>query len=57
MRAVVGNQIADDDPPETWITARRLLALGQDREKVMRQIALVMSAQLAAAAGPEKAAL
>ncbi len=54
VRAVVANQIADDDPPETWITARRLLALGMDRERVMRQIALVMSAQLAAAAGPEK---
>lgn len=54
VRAIVANQIADDDPPETWLTARRLLALGQSREKVMRQIVMVMSAQLAAAAGPEK---
>ena len=53
VRAIVANQIADDDPPETWLTAQRLLALGQSREKVLRQIAMVMSAQLAAAAGPE----
>lgn len=54
VRAAVANQIADDDPPETWLTARRLLALGLDREKVMREMALVMSAQIAAAGDPEE---
>jgi hypothetical protein len=54
VRAALANQIAEEDPPETWQTARRLLALGLDREKVMREMALVMSAQIAAAAGPEK---
>jgi hypothetical protein len=54
VRTIVANQIADDDPPETWLTARRLLELGQSREKVMDQLAMVMSAQLAGAAGPDK---
>jgi tetratricopeptide (TPR) repeat protein len=35
-------QIAEERPPEVWSTAQRLLALGQDRERVMRQLALAL---------------
>lgn len=54
IHAIVANQIADDDPQETWQTVRRLLALGLSQEKVMCQIAMAMAAQVAGATGPER---
>ncbi|MGI9023698.1 MAG: YecA family protein [Acidimicrobiales bacterium] len=41
-REILGNQIADDDPPEVWATARRLLALGIDRVRVMSELGLAL---------------
>lgn len=49
VREVIANQIADDDPPEVWRTARRLLAAGHDRESVLRQLALCFTPTLMAA--------
>jgi hypothetical protein len=40
VREVIADQVADDDPPEVWRTARRLLVAGHDRESVLRQLAL-----------------
>lgn len=49
VREVIANQIADDDPPQVWSTARRLLAAGLDRESVLRQLALCFTPTLMAA--------
>ncbi|TAL21531.1 MAG: hypothetical protein EPN99_07460 [Frankiales bacterium] len=49
VREVIASQIADDDPPEVWRTARRLLAAGLDRESVLRQLALCFTPTLMAA--------
>ncbi|HMQ28594.1 MAG TPA: hypothetical protein PKA98_21590, partial [Acidimicrobiales bacterium] len=40
-REVVANQILDDQPPDTWATAQRLLADGFDREQVLDQLSFV----------------
>lgn len=40
-REVVANQILDDQPPETWATAQRLLAAGFDREQALDQLSFV----------------
>lgn len=42
IRAAVTDQIAADDPPQVWQTARRLLAEGRDRADVMRQLVLAL---------------
>lgn len=42
IREVIANQIADNDPPETWSTARRMLHAGIERETVMHQLSLAM---------------
>jgi Domain of unknown function (DUF1841) len=39
MHQVVTNQLWDDDPPETWRAAQRLLATGMDRHDVLHQLA------------------
>jgi hypothetical protein len=49
LRQAIANQIADDDPPEVWRTARRLLAAGHDRHDVMRQLTLSFTPTLMAA--------
>jgi SEC-C motif len=46
----VANQVADDDPPEVWQTARRLLGLGFDRRRVMRDLVMAMVPEFLAAA-------
>jgi hypothetical protein len=46
---VAANQVANDDPPEVWETAQRLLGLGLDRELVLRQLVLAMVPQVWAA--------
>jgi hypothetical protein len=43
MHEVVANQIWDDDPPETWQTAQRLLEAGYDRHEVLHMLASVIS--------------
>ena len=40
MRELVATHIATDDPPLTWLTAQRLMALGIDREEALRQLSL-----------------
>ena len=42
VREVIGNQIADDNPPQVWATAQRLLALGIDRTQVHLQLVLAL---------------
>lgn len=54
LRAVIANQIADDNPPETWLTAQRLMDLGLTRELAMGQLAMTFADQFLAATGPEK---
>ena len=52
-REVVANQIFDDEPPETWATAQRLLATGLDREQAMDQLVFVAVESLQRALGGE----
>jgi SEC-C motif-containing protein len=40
LQEILANQIAEDDPPQTWQTARRLLATGLDRAEVLRNLGL-----------------
>lgn len=45
---VVAHQIVDDDPPEVWRTAQRLLTGGLDRGQVLQQLVLALSQQFMA---------
>lgn len=45
----VANQIADDDPPQVWATAQRLLGEGLDRHAVLGQLVLAFTPQLMSA--------
>lgn len=49
IRTAVANQIADDDPPQVWATAQRLLLAGHDRDDVMRQLVLALTPQVLSA--------
>jgi hypothetical protein len=51
---IVANQVADDDPPEVWGTARRLLALGLGREQVLGQLVMATIPQITAALADEE---
>ncbi|MGH2810332.1 MAG: SEC-C metal-binding domain-containing protein, partial [Actinomycetota bacterium] len=42
MLLVLADQIADEQPPEVWAAAKRLLSLGIPRESVRGQLALVL---------------
>jgi SEC-C motif len=44
----IANQVANDDPPEVWETAQRLLGLGLDRRKVLSDLVVAMVPQLIA---------
>jgi hypothetical protein len=46
MYEVVANQVADDDPPEVWATAQRLLSLGLDRRSVLSELVMAMLSQV-----------
>lgn len=46
LHAIIANQISAEDPPEVWHHARRLLAMGLDRDSAMRQLALVLGEKL-----------
>lgn len=38
IHELIANQLWDDDPPELWQTARRLLAAGHDRHDVLHML-------------------
>ncbi|WP_020392346.1 DUF1841 family protein [Kribbella catacumbae] len=42
MHEIVANQLWDNDPPETWHTARRLRDLGHDRHDILHAIGEVV---------------
>ena len=46
MHEIVANQLWDDDPPETWQTAQRLLAEGYERHEVLHMLASVVSTEV-----------
>jgi hypothetical protein len=46
MHQVLANQLADDDPPEVYLTAQRLLASGYDRHEVLHMLAAPMAEQI-----------
>lgn len=43
MHEVVANQLWDDNPPEMWMTAQRLAALGYNRHDVLHMLANVVT--------------
>jgi hypothetical protein len=49
MHEIVTNQLWDDDPPEAWQAARRLLAAGAERHDVLHQLGGVAMQHLYAA--------
>ena len=59
MRAIVAEQIINDEPPSVWATAQRLWALGMDRGQVMAELAMAFNhaAQAALANGAPDAGL
>jgi hypothetical protein len=46
MHEVVANQLWDDNPPEVWRTAERLLAAGYERHEVLHMLASVVSSDV-----------
>ena len=46
VRQVIANQIFDDQPPEVWVAAQRLLASGLEREEAMAQLGMVFVATM-----------
>jgi hypothetical protein len=46
MHEIIANQLWDDDPPEVWQAARRLLATGMDRHEVLHTIGGVLTKHL-----------
>ncbi len=55
MYEVIANQIAQGEPPAVWETARRLLATGLDRRRVLHNLVLTLNAEVQASlAGDRK---
>ena len=50
LREVLARQITEDDPPQVWQTARRLLDAGMDRLEIRRQLVLALNSSALAAA-------
>ena len=46
MKKVVRNQIRQNDPPETKYTYERLIKEGFPKDEVMRQLAVVVAAEI-----------
>lgn len=46
MHEIVANQLWDDDPPETWRTAQRLLEFGYDRHEVLHLLGSVVAREV-----------
>jgi len=49
MHEIVANQLWDDDPPEVWETAQRLIGAGYDRHEILHMLASVASDNVYAA--------
>jgi uncharacterized protein DUF1841 len=45
MHEIVANQLWADDPPETWPTAQRLMALGYQRHEILHMLGSVVSGE------------
>lgn len=48
LRAIIANQIADDNPRQTWATAQRLLSLGMTREQAMNELTMTLGPHMVA---------
>jgi hypothetical protein len=46
IHEIVAAQILDDDPPEVFVTAQRLVAGGRDHHEVLHMLGYVLSGQL-----------
>ena len=46
MHEIVANQLWDDDPPETWQTAQRLVGLGYERHEVLHMLSSVVAREV-----------
>ncbi len=46
MHEIVATQLWDDDPPEVWETAARLLGLGYDRHEILHMLAAPVAQQV-----------
>jgi hypothetical protein len=46
LHEVAANQLWNDDPPEAWRTAQRLLRMGYDRHEVLHMLTWVVSERL-----------
>ena len=46
IHELIANQLWDDDPPEVWQTARRLLAAGYERHDVLHMLAEAAAQEL-----------
>ena len=46
---VIANQVADDDPPDVWAAAQRMMASGVSRGHALRQISVAFAPRLLAA--------
>ncbi|NMH99650.1 DUF1841 family protein [Pseudonocardia acidicola] len=49
MHEIVASQLWDDDPPEAWVAARRLLDDGYDRHEILHHLASLVAPELHAA--------
>jgi uncharacterized protein DUF1841 len=45
MHEIVAKQLWADDPPETWPTAQRLMALGYQRHEILHMLGSVVSGE------------
>ncbi len=46
IHEIVATQLVDDDPPEVWATAQRLLGLGYGRHEILHMLGAAMTPQL-----------
>jgi Domain of unknown function (DUF1841) len=46
LHEIVATQLAEDDPPEVWATAKRLHDLGYGRHEILHMLGAVMSTQI-----------
>jgi hypothetical protein len=46
IHELIANQLWDDDPPEVWQTARRLLAAGYERHDILHMLGGVVRQEL-----------
>jgi hypothetical protein len=46
MHEIVATQLWNDDPPEVWQTAQRLIAAGYERHEILHMLASVVSGEV-----------